>query len=139
MVPPGGYRFPYVNQIMRKFFNRFLPPVFIYSIIFYFSSLPAKNLPSGVPDYFFHPLEYMVLTFFFFRILPEPLTRKSIAWGLAILLLLALLDESHQYFVPGRLFSMKDILYDSLGIFIGLICRLALNRYTEAKGNSESA
>jgi len=36
------------------------------------------------------------------------------------LLLLAVLDEVHQIYVPTRIFSMKDVLVDSTGIIAGL-------------------
>lgn len=123
---------------MRDLFNRFHPPIFIYMIIFYFSSLPSRNLDPLVPDFISHPLMYAVLSFFFFRLFSKPLRGRAIAWGLGILLLLALLDEVHQTFVPGRLFSVKDIGYDCLGMAIGLLARLGLYRYTESKGNGES-
>jgi VanZ family protein len=123
---------------MRDLFNRFHPPIFIYGIIYYFSSLSSRNLDPLVPDFISHPLMYSVLSFFFFRLFAKPLRGKAMAWGMAILLLLALLDEGHQTFVPGRLFSLKDIGYDCLGVLIGLIARLGLYRYAESKGKGKS-
>ena len=39
---------------------------------------------------------------------------------LIISLSYSVLDEVHQYFVPGRYSSIRDIIIDSLGIFISI-------------------
>ncbi len=40
--------------------------------------------------------------------------------------LCALSDEIHQIFVKGRSFEVKDILIDTLGSFVGIVCGVVL-------------
>ena len=35
-------------------------------------------------------------------------------------ILYAISDEVHQYFVPGRFATLTDLIFDTLGIIIGL-------------------
>lgn len=117
---------------MNRSLKRFVPPVIIYAGIFYLSAQPASAFPDILPDIVPHFLEYLVLGFFLMRAAvlgshpaPEttrraPLIKTFIICG-AILLLLAFLDELHQYYVPTRFFQVKDILVDFLGGITGMV------------------
>ncbi len=98
---------------------RYVPFVFVYSSIFYLSSRTVSELPSDIPDIIPHFIEYFVLSFLFMRIV-RSVEKKNILLSLIFLLLLAVLDEVHQIYVPTRIFSMKDVLVDSTGIIAGL-------------------
>jgi VanZ family protein len=123
---------------MIRGLQRFLPPVVIYAVIFYLSSRPASTFPDILPDIVPHFLEYLVLGFFFIRaVLPESkrsggakkVMAKIVISG-AILLILAFLDELHQYYVPTRYFQLKDILVD----FLGSVTGMGLYLRTRGKG-----
>jgi len=114
---------------MGKLFKKIHPPLFLYAIITFLSSRPASSLPPFVPDILSHGIEYFVLAYLFFRLFPEKPKTKTIIYGLLILFLLAFLDEFHQYFVPTRIFSVKDIMVDCMGIVLGLIFKLKLDAY----------
>lgn len=59
---------------------------------------------------------------------------RIITAGLISLLLLAALDEFHQYFIPTRYFSLKDLFADLLGIMtgIGWYVKLSVKRKMDA-------
>lgn len=100
-----------------------LPVIICMGFIFYLSSLPnpIKTLtPAGLEAYFdlprifYHILEYLLLSFLLYRALKVNSTYpKSLA--IVITIAYAITDELHQYFVPGRIASLLDILIDSFG------------------------
>lgn len=67
---------------------------------------------------------------FFIQMFSKPTDLKTMAFGLAGLILLAVLDELHQALVPGRVCSWKDIFVDTLGSFCGLTAFLMLRRWS---------
>jgi VanZ family protein len=100
----------------------------LYLGISLLSSLPGSSLPSGIPDIIPHFCEYAVLAFFFIQVFKDPAGLKEVAGAFALLVLLGLLDEFHQAFVPGRFCSMKDLLFDALGSAAGISACLILRR-----------
>ncbi|PIV10102.1 MAG: hypothetical protein COS49_02365 [Candidatus Portnoybacteria bacterium CG03_land_8_20_14_0_80_41_10] len=108
----------------KKIQNWFL--VFLWAgFIFFLSEQP--DLGFGLPrlwDFFLaksaHFLEYLFLTFLLIQALKEhQLTKKKILI-LAVVLAVgyAFSDEYHQSFILGRQASVRDILVDSLGVFL---------------------
>lgn len=125
----------------RYFFvllKRFVPPMIIYAFIFYLSSRPASSFPDMVPDVVPHFLEYALLGYFFIRIwqpavdispaISKGRTIKIISFSFVLLVLLAFLDELHQYFVPTRFFEIKDLVVDSMGSGMGIWFHLLTHR-----------
>lgn len=51
---------------------------------------------------------------------------KCIFYAMIIGILYACTDEFHQKFVPGRTYSIKDVIIDSLGIITGLLIFILL-------------
>lgn len=100
----------------------------IYAAIFLMSSLPAGSLPSGIPDFIPHAGEFALLAFFFIQIFAAPRRLATLAVAWLLLALLGLLDEWHQLAAPGRVFSLLDVLYDTLGSAIGMAVYLAIAR-----------
>lgn len=92
----------------------------IYAVIFYLSTLPPSKLPSGIPDFIPHGIEYALLGFFFIQVFAGPRRPATLALALLLLVLLGLLDEWHQLSTPGRVFSLLDVLYDAAGAAVGL-------------------
>jgi len=76
---------------------------------------------------------FVLLTFFWLKALEpgkkERHSKKYIALILACLLLFAVSDEFHQYFVPGRSATIMDLGLDLLGILFGL--SVYLSKYGE--------
>ena len=101
-------------------------PLFIWmGVIFFFSSVPGENIPSLFPlqDVLFHAIIYAVLGYLFARMLKN--TSSGIP-SLKIFVFTALFtcgyglsDEFHQLFVPGRVFSLLDLLTDVAGGIAG--------------------
>jgi VanZ family protein len=93
----------------------------LYLGIFLVSALPASALPKNIPDVIPHFCEYAVLAFFLAQVFSGPPGLKTTALAFLVLLMLGSLDELHQAFVPGRVCSLKDLLFDSLGSASGLL------------------
>ncbi len=104
---------------------RWLPALVLMGVIFGFSSIPSREMPSfGVWDLIVkkggHMLGYALLALAFWFALGF----KSSRWWLALILAVvyALSDEFHQSFVPGRNASLVDaLLVDGAGAGLGLL------------------
>jgi VanZ family protein len=94
--------------------------VLIYALISLLSSLPARSLPTGIPDFIPHGVEFFLLGFFFIQTFSAPRRWPTMAAALLLLAGLGLLDEVHQLAVPGRVFSLLDWAYDLAGALAGL-------------------
>lgn len=109
-------------------FVKYWLPVIIYAIlIFQVSAVPGEQLPRlfNYQDIFFHVVEYM----FFAILLVRALKAYNQQWPplklflcmFAIAFLYAAIDEFHQLFTAGRVFSISDLGCDGLGILISRI------------------
>lgn len=92
-------------------------------VIFYLSAMPAtKASTNPLFDHLLHDLahviEYGILLSLLARALGENLNRWP-KWSFVLLLLYALSDEIHQYFVPTRMAKAEDIFFDLLGGLLG--------------------
>lgn len=103
----------------------FLPAALYYGLIFVLSSRRLK-LDVSLPNFdkLAHGAAYWLLGFLlafgFFKLLRLSLKTKQ---GGVILtgVILGILDEIHQIFVPGRTPDPLDIAADAVGIVLGLI------------------
>lgn len=50
---------------------------------------------------------------------------RARAWALGIALLFAVIDETHQLFIPRRSFQIKDIAMDCFGAYWGIVVVIA--------------
>ena len=99
-------------------------PVIIYmSLIYYLSSLsdPIKEIiPLNLFPYFdfkrfiYHIVEYGILSLLLYRAL-KITSKNPQTLAILITIIYAITDEIHQYFVPGRISNVFDILIDSFG------------------------
>ncbi|MFC1754576.1 VanZ family protein, partial [Thermoproteota archaeon] len=85
------------------------------------SSLPQKIVFS---DYVLHLIEYLPFGFLVFRAVKNtniklPM-RKILFLSFLIVFFYSVSDEFHQFFVPGRFMSFKDLLCDNIGAIIGV-------------------
>ncbi len=103
----------------------FLPAALYYGLIFVLSSRRLK-LDVSLPNFdkLAHGAAYWLLGFLlafgFFKLLRLSLKTKQ---GGVILtgVILGILDEIHQIFVPGRTPDPLDVAADAVGIVLGLI------------------
>jgi VanZ family protein len=82
-----------------------------------------------------HMLEYAVLSWLVWRALARPQRHQPQPWSwrlagivLAVCLIYATSDEFHQCFVPSRMGSVLDVLWDGCGATLGLISLWVIGR-----------
>ena len=115
------------NSRIKWFFVYHLPAVAYATVIILMSSIPNLKAPEFrflIFDKLAHFAEYAIFAFLTFRSFSH--ISRRIARGRAFLLsalflsLFALLDELHQYFVPGRYSDVYDLIGDILGALVVL-------------------
>jgi hypothetical protein len=94
-------------------------PVLAYAgLVFLLSSIPSAGLPKwGFDMSILHVPLFFGLSYLILRALPGrgvPLWRLF-ALSIAVSTLYGVTDELHQLFVPGRTFSLVDMLFDFIG------------------------
>jgi len=93
-------------------------------VIFYLSSQPGTDTPLLFPgqDKLFHMAAFGILGFFLMGGMKTRSSgyRTGQVWFVVVLVMLyGLLDEFHQYFVPGRDADIFDALADATGGLLG--------------------
>lgn len=112
---------------LKDFVWYWLPVLAYMSLIFYLSSLPSVSVPTiGVSfsDKLYHVAEYFGLSVLLFRA-----SRKSgFAYAFSIIFasFYGITDEFHQLFVPGRMFSVYDMIANAIGASLILLFRLRI-------------
>jgi len=102
-------------------------------VIFYLSSQPGIDTPLLFPgqDKLFHMAAFGILGFFLMGGVKTTGSgyRTGQLWFVVVLVMLyGLLDEFHQYFVPGRDADILDVLADAAGGLLGAWCMYYLVR-----------
>lgn len=116
------------EKLIKDPFLNWLLVIAYATIIFSFSSMTSFELEETsstltyFPDYVLHFVEYFFFGILLFRALFVSGYKKSAYW-LAIVLAFAyaVSDEIHQLFIHQRLFSLKDILVDTIGAAVAQI------------------
>jgi VanZ family protein len=115
-------------------FKRLIPywlPVWSWMVFMYFmSSRSSFSVDAWHFDILWHLSAFALLAFLIYRAFRSytfsPL--DSYIFALTGSFLYGIFDEVHQIFVPGRTFSVFDMLTDLVGIFLmGLFIKLILN------------
>ena len=94
-------------------------------LIFYLSSQPSIETPALFPgeDKLFHLIAFGILGFLTMGALQvshEGYPTRQV-WLVALAVMLyGILDEFHQYFVPGRSADVYDVLADAIGGLLGV-------------------
>jgi VanZ family protein len=104
------------------------------ALTFFLSS--RSHIPGAgeFPDYLLHAAEYCVLSVLLLRALSGGVlrthSRRALAVSLAFGAGYGILDEVHQYFVPGRNSSVKDAAVDAAAtaLTVLVVSRLAARR-----------
>jgi VanZ family protein len=98
--------------------RRFLPPLLLMALIFFFSAQPDLNSGLGVWDTigrkFVHAAIYGTLWFLWWRALGRTWPAVAITFAYAIT------DEFHQTFIPGRHGTPVDVAIDMVGVAIAV-------------------
>lgn len=101
-----------------------LPALVVMSIIFWFSSQPAEQLPvfswaDTIVKKSGHVIGYALLALSYWYAMGMAKNKRWLVWLFVILY--ALTDEYHQSFVAGRHSSIWDVLiFDNLGALFSL-------------------
>jgi VanZ family protein len=105
-----------------KDFLRILPAVGYFLIIWNFSAHPIP-FDIGGSDKVIHILEYSFMGFlvaFGYKLTPETYQNQGKTTFITACLT-GIVDEIHQYFVPGRSCNFFDFMADMAGCAIGII------------------
>jgi VanZ family protein len=115
------------NSRARWFLVYHLPAMAYATAIVLMSSIPDLKVPEFrflLFDKLAHFVEYAVFAFLTFRSfshISQKITRgQAFLLSALFLFLFALLDELHQYFVPGRYSDVYDLIGDILGALVVL-------------------
>tara|TARA_Y100000034_G_scaffold54708_1_gene66998 strand:- start:6752 stop:7129 length:378 start_codon:yes stop_codon:yes gene_type:complete len=105
--------------------------IIIAIIIFYISSI---TFDSGSGGSNLNSIFYHITAFFFFALFLSISSIKGEKKNLIFLVFIisiiyGILDESHQFFVPGRHFSISDILLDTAGISLASLFYMISIKY----------
>lgn len=110
-------------------------PAFAWALlIFILSSIPGDNLPQmdfRFEDKFEHFFAYAGIGFlfaraFFYQSRLPGLREKYVLATLIAGILFGVSDELHQYFVPGRVTDLYDLIADAIGVVMGVLLFRAL-------------
>ena len=96
--------------------------------IFYLSLTPNETLTVG-NDKISHFIAYGCLMLNI-GLLVFPIKRKGLI-GALLAILIGIIIELLQYFVPGRYMSIEDVYANSLGVLLGLILILLLGKWIQ--------
>ncbi len=93
-------------------------------LIFYISSRTFQPTEGGfslTPIVYHFYAFFLLSAFILISILKGKIKKKKIIIGIAIAIFYGISDEIHQLFVPGRSFSLFDIMINSTGIIFAAI------------------
>jgi len=105
----------------------YFPLVLYWLILLVATSLPSKAVPAiGIHDKFEHFFAYLILSLllgltFHFQNKWENLNQNWLKWTVIVGIFYGIIDELHQYFIPGRFCEFLDLLSNTLGIVFGII------------------
>lgn len=124
--------FNYIKSIAQYLLIIWVIIILVFSSL---PSLPVINIDVRLLEFHFdkimHFSEYFALAFLslltFAKTEVRIMTKKVILLTLC-LLVFAAADESHQLLIAARSFSIYDMLADFIGIVLGIIFTLRLNR-----------
>lgn len=104
------------------FFSLWLPVIIWEALIFYLSGIAGLELTNEPVANFVtrksaHLIEYSILGFLLYRAFQ--FRRRKTAYYIGFVL--AITDEFHQSFVPERTAKFSDLIFDGVGIYLGLL------------------
>jgi hypothetical protein len=132
------------SMVRRNTLRQWIPFIVWVALIFVVSSIPRLSgevfgMPRG-SDKAAHFIEYAILAFLFYRGERGERWRMGVpAWLLVIAagLAIALIDEYHQRYIPGRDSNILDLAADAAGIVSGTL--IGMRRYKMLGRRAEKA
>lgn len=108
-----------------------LPPLLYAILIFYLSSQSFRgiSMEQGT-DKLIHLVVFAGLGYLIIRAFKKNHWNSGkYMWAIGLVALYGISDEIHQYWVPGRHFSIFDMIADALGgVLAAVFCSLAESR-----------
>tara|TARA_A100001011_G_C13873487_1_gene659965 strand:+ start:41 stop:394 length:354 start_codon:yes stop_codon:yes gene_type:complete len=99
--------------------------LFYIFLIIALSLVDSKKVNSFFPiwkyDKAFHFFEYLILGFLSASALRSLYKNNFIVITIIFIIFFPFLDETIQYFIPSRVYDIKDIVVDIIGAHVGLI------------------
>ena len=100
--------------------------ILIAIIIFYLSTLSFGGGDGGIGTRSWMSIVYHIVIFFFLSLflfisLIRGRNSKLFFFSILILISYGILDEIHQFFVPGRFCTILDVGFDSIGILLAFM------------------
>ncbi len=98
--------------------------VYVISFIIFFYSgksiVPSQVYILSSWDIILHLIEYSILSFFVYLAFKNTnsLSSNKAIYTIIFIVIFAVLDEIHQISIPGRFFSIHDILSDSFASIV---------------------
>jgi len=119
----------------NKFILVHLPLICYWIILFIATTLPAQRVPkTGINDKIEHLLGYFLLTFLlsnsiYFQNTQKKIKRFPVIASLSIVAFYGMVDELHQYFIPGRFCDFYDWTADVTGALIAGLLYFFIKRF----------
>lgn len=126
---------------LQRFIRYQLPAILWAALIYITSSIPTAKLPSvdfpsfdkGVHFFIFFTLAALTHRAVRFQDRIPFATKHHVFSTVLLVVSYGLVDEFHQYFVPGRNPSVLDLIADGVGALIYLALFLLVRRLHSAK------
>lgn len=129
-----------IRWLEKKSFAAWVIVFLLAGIIFYVSSLSFEDYSSqkksGVNAVIYHISIFFIFSFFLMLALVRGRDKRFFIVGILGAIGYGIIDEIHQYFVPGRASSLGDVFLDSVGvIFAFMIYFILIESRKATRGN----
>ncbi len=110
---------------IKEFFYYWLPVIVYMGFIFFMSGRSSIPIVSEIKINYFdlveHLIEYFILAVLLIRLTINSNLNKPFLTAIIISVAYGVLDEVHQLYVPGRIFSFFDMIADAVGSVLVVI------------------
>jgi len=120
-----------IKLIQNRIFTGIITLILAIEIFLYSTIKTSAGSATGLNlALVYHFGIFFMFSFFLFMTIKGKKENqiKYVLIAILISIIYALTDEFHQLFVPGRIFSVKDILTDSLGSLSAILINSKINK-----------
>jgi len=99
-------------------------PLIIYIAFMVINSIitfPSQAIFLWRYDKYIHFFEFLILGFLILNIFKPIYNIYNSIYAFLLLLLFALIDEGIQFYIPGRIPDIYDLMFDVIGGIVGII------------------
>ncbi|MCK5625092.1 VanZ family protein [Candidatus Pacearchaeota archaeon] len=123
----------YFNNLIKWFEKHnklsWIITILIAVFIFYFSSLSfegvsSAGIKSNVSVIYHIGIFFFLSLFLFISLIKGKKNSKLFLFSFFVVLAYGIIDEIHQFFIPGRLCTGVDVFFDLIGILLALMVYL---------------